>query len=123
MKNKLIATLALAGSVLLATSALAQDGTTEPTTPPGIETGAGAIRELRLQFREQRAATMEDFIQARRELRERLKNASEEERRAMLAEFRELHKDRIQAERELRREFRSQVHEVRRERRRLHNGG
>jgi hypothetical protein len=118
MKTKLVTAIVIASAAFVVSGAYAQDAITPPSGP-----GAGAIRELRLQFRQERAATMEEFIQARRELRQRLVNATEEERKAMVGEFRALYKERIEAERELRRELRTEIREIRKERRNLAPGG
>jgi hypothetical protein len=114
MKTKLITLAALAGSLLLASTAVAQDTTTPRdavvTTDHELDP---ELRELINEFREQRR----DVLDLLRTLRERLANATEEERRAIIAEFRAEVRERNQAERELRKELRRRRHEIIRERR------
>jgi hypothetical protein len=117
MKTRLITLAALAGSLLFVGTAAAQDNTTtRPSdvviTPTDREMDP-ALRELIEEFRAQRR----DVLELLKTLRERLANATEDERRAIIAEFRNEVKERNQAERELRKELRRRRLELIRERR------
>jgi hypothetical protein len=121
MNKKLITLTILAGSLALTGLASAQDSDVPPETdvPPVTDLRRPEwLRQLRHDFNEQRQDQLGDLREARRLLRERLANATEEEREEIIREFRRLHRDRIAYERELRKEFRREVHEMRRERRR-----
>jgi hypothetical protein len=122
MKLKLIASFALAVVFCWrANSALAQATVDTPdrpdteiapadvTLPPFPE----ALRELIAEFKAQR----QEILAARLALVESLKNATEEERRALIQAFREQHRELILAEKELRKEIRRRLQELRRERR------
>jgi hypothetical protein len=116
MKSKILLLAAVVGLLPLAgLTAVAQD-TTTPTPPTtGIVRPPlpDAIKDLMQQFREQRR----EFLQARQQLVERLKTASEEERKALVAQFRLEQRTRLQAQMELRKEIRRQLLELRRQRR------
>jgi hypothetical protein len=119
MNKKLITLTVLAGSLAFAGLASAQDTDGATDTPKITDLRSPEwLRELRKDFNEERRDQLTDLREARRLLRERLANATEEEREEIIREFRRLHRERIAVERELRKEFRRDVHEMRRERRR-----
>lgn len=122
MKTNFIALAVLASSLAFVGNAAAQDTTDTPsdTTDVAIVDREidPALRDLIQEFRDQR----QDVLQLLRELRARLANATEEERRAIIAEFRLEVRERNQAERELRKELRKRRLELIRERRQIRAG-
>ena len=88
--------------------------------PPSIQARhTDEFQDLIRQFREQNA----DYIQARRDLRQRLAATYDPaERRALIRAFIEEHMDQIQAQRDLRKAFRQAHMEIRRHRRGERNG-
>lgn len=115
MKTKLILLCGVIGLLPFAgLTAVAQDapptpGPTEIVRPPLPD----ALKELMLQFREQRR----EFLEARQELVQRLKNATEEERKELVAQFRQEQRERLHAQNQLRKEIRREMLELRRQRR------
>jgi Spy/CpxP family protein refolding chaperone len=104
-----------------ASTALGQATVETPDRPDAEIAGANvelppfpdALRDLIEEFKAQR----QDILAARLALVEALKNATEEERRTLIAQFREEQRDRIAAEKELRKEIRRRLQELRRQRR------
>jgi hypothetical protein len=90
-------------------------GPIERVTPPPLPE---EIQALIQQFREQR----QEILRLRAELIARLRNCTEEERAAIVAEFRAQYRDQIRAQIELRKQIRRELMELRRERRRLRAG-
>ena len=123
MNKKLISLTVLAGSLAFAGLASGQNSDVPGNDEPVVQRDRDRVRlrELRRDFVEQRHEQLGDLREARRQLRQRLANATEEERKRIIREFRELHRERIAHERELRKDFRRQLHEMRRERRRIAN--
>jgi hypothetical protein len=127
MKSRAFALLAVAGSLACAGMANAQ--TTAPAvTPPTPPSTSGlqqrpamrdGLKDLAQQFRERRA----DILAARQALVERLKTATDEEKKALVESFRAAQRERIAAERELRKSIREDMKRLRDQRRNAAAGG
>jgi Spy/CpxP family protein refolding chaperone len=100
----------------------ANDNANEHANKPDVEISPGdaeqppfpdALRDLIEEFKAQR----QDLLAARQALVEALRNATEEERRALIDAFRKENRERLKAEKELRKEIRRRLQELRRQRR------
>lgn len=109
--------LLLASGLMIGTSAFGQTTPPADTRPEKPARGPNAhasdnakkVHELLAGFKAQR----EEYIAARRVILERLKTATEEERKAILEELRASQKDRVEEQRALGKEIRGEMKKVR----------